>query len=454
MNNAARKYNTSMKYFFALVLNLIFVWAFEVPLLGVFVFISSTILLVFIYYHARKCNTRYGAMLELMCFTMPFAWRSIFGTCFSELNISWFYIICLIYCLIALFEFSLSKFTKLRDYKSTLLLCVFLLLAGIFPVLYSYNLTVGVSRFLPYVVFFTVVIASLPFARTMTKRETYTVMHAVVMVSLFCAIMVIAQFSLAFLFDIDFLIVDLAGSPSGLRRLFSFMFLDASANFLLLATGAIICFVCKKNVSKRYLIIMVLILTGVMFTSTRTAIVSFAATVLLFIFRPASKYKVFKLFSLLAFVPIGSIIVSLVRPGYNIITFFTSDSGRTELVFETFPIIMENLFLGTGFDWTGTGMDVVIHVFILNVLLSTGIIYTLLFLLLVLKIFKVAMKKHLMVWLLVPSVIGSFFIPELIASRFFVIIVAIIILAKDRQTHKKMIEEPENYLYDLMEQSI
>jgi hypothetical protein len=422
-----------MKYFWALILNLLYVFCYEKPLPGIIVAVLTAILLYLIYSNAIKHNSVFGVMLELLCFTFPFAWRSIFGSSFADFGICWFYVIGLIYVLISLTKGGFAKSINFNTGKLILVCCIFLIIGGLIPLFNSYNFIEGAKKFTAYIFFYVLIVMSLPHNGSISQKERYIVLRSFTYASLYSAVAVIIQFLLFNLFRIKFLDMGPSGSS---RYIYSYMYLDISAQTLMLITGAMICLVYGKKIFKYPFITMCVILLGTILTSARTGIVAFALISGIYLLvNKNSKYKLVKLFIYAIFVYIGYLITIFNRTSSSFIKFITNDNGRIFLIKEALALFLKHPFLGIGFDLTAfiktTDAKTICHFYLLNVLLSTGLLYTLIFVILITFILKSSLKIDGFIGVILPGLLGSCFVPDLMGAKFFIILVCIVILSDE-----------------------
>ena len=422
-----------MKYFWALILNLLYVFCYENPLPGIIVFVLTAILLCLIYSDAVKHNSVLGVMIELLSFTFPFAWRSIFGTSFADFGVCWFYVIGLVYVFISLKDGGFIKTIKFNSGELTLIFCLFLIVGGLIPLLNSYDFTEGLKKFIVYIFFYALIVMSLPYNGSIGQKERYIALRSFTYASLYSSVMIIIQCVLFNLFDIKFLDMCPAGNA---RHIYSYMYLDISAQTLMFITGAMICLVYGKKIFKYPFITMCVILLGTILTSARTGIVTFAIiSGLYLLIGEKSGNKPMKLFIYAICTYIGYFIVIFNRAVYSFINLFTEDNGRVFLIKEALRLFLKRPFLGIGFDLKAfiamTKAETICHFYFLNVLLSTGLIYTLIFIVLIILFLKSSLKIDGFIWIILPGLLGSCFVPDLMGAKFFIILVCIVILSKE-----------------------
>lgn len=421
-----------MKYFLVIILNLFYAVCYEINIPNLFVFFFTILMLVFIYYYTIKTNSKPGALLELLCFTLPFAWRSIFGKNFSTLPVCWFYIVGLIYFLKLLFskKFFRTSYVSKEGVKSILCI-IFLISWGIIPLFNSYNFINGLTEYLAYAFFYALTFVSIFHEGTLNDKNRYEVLKSFIFVGLYCSVAIIIQFLLSY-FGINILNNEIFGSYN-VRRSYSYLFEDMSSASIFLVSGAMLCLVYTKKVFKHPYFISTIIFIGTAFSSTRTGIVAFFLVAILYSLK---NNKVIILVMLALLLGIASKIYSLIRPSYDLVRIITYDNGRFGLLESSILLILKNLFWGYGFDSSIfiklSGLATVIHTYPLTLLFMTGIVYFSVFFSLVISTFTCCKKKRNKgeLWALILCFFASCFIPNIIGARFLVILFCVIYLSK------------------------
>lgn len=423
-----------MKYLLAILLNLFYAFCFEVNVPS-FIVVSITTFMLFLFYHyAVKNNSKSGAFLELLCITLPFAWRSIYGTSFSSFSISWFYLVGLVFFLMLIFSKNLMS-VRISKQKAYSLLCIIFLLGwGIIPLIKSYNFYDGLTEYIMYAFFYLLLFASIFHEGSLSRENKDTVLRMFTIMTMYCAIAISTQYVLAY-FGINIFKYEMFGSDN-VRHAYAYMFEDMSSASIILVSGAMVCLIYGKRIFKYPNVIMTTIIIGTVLSSTRTGIVAFGIIAIIFIlFNRNSKYKFIKVIFifLLAYVVVS--LYSLIRPMDSISTIITYDNGRFDLIANSILLFLEYPFFGTGFDSSIfirlTGLPTVGHTYILTVLTMTGVFYTIVFVVFILICLREARMKgnNEEIWIIILAFVGSCFIPNLMGTRYLVILFLVIFLS-------------------------
>jgi|GEM_PF-7134621 len=423
-----------MKYILAILLNIFYAFCYEVSAPSLFVLPFTAVLLCIIYYYAVKENSKAGALLELLCFTLPFAWRSIYGTSFSSLSISWFYLVGLILFIYLIFSKKITL-VRLSQRKALLIQCiVFLMGWGMIPLIKSYNFSAGLTEYIMYAFFYVILFASILNEGSLTQENKHIVLKSFTYVTLYCAIAISIQYILS-RFGINILKYEMFGSHN-VRYAYAYMFEDMSSASIILVSGAMLCLVYGKRIFKFPYLIMTMIIIGTALSSTRTGIVAFGFVAALYIlFSRNSKHKFIKVLFLFIFAYLVFSLYSLIRPMESVSTIVTYDNGRFDLIINSIMLFLKYPIFGTGFDSSIfielTGAPTVGHTYILTVLTMTGIVYTIVFILfLVISLGTARIKRNNEeIWVIFLAFVGSCFIPNLMGARFLVILFSIIFLS-------------------------
>ncbi|MBN8193801.1 hypothetical protein JI667_16745 [Bacillus sp. NTK074B] len=427
-----------MKYILAILLNIFFAVCYEYSIPSLVVFPFTAALLIAIYYYATKENSKVGAFLELLCFTLPFAWRSIFGTSFSSFSISWFYLVGFSFLIFLMLSRKVTKVRLSKDNALSIQLIILLMGLGIIPLIKSFNFANGLTEYIMYAFFYTILFATILHEGSLTQNNKFLVLKSFTYMALYSAIAISIQFVLS-RFGINILKNEMFGS-NNVRYAYAYMFEDMSSASIFLVAGAMVCLVYGKRIFRFPYLIMITILIGTALSSTRTGIVAFGFVAVLYIMiSRSSKHKILKIIFLSGAAYLVFNLYSIIRPMDSLSTIVTYDNGRFDLITNSIMLFMRYPIFGTGFDSTAfielTSSPVVGHTYILTVLTMTGIVYTFVFTLFLTLGLSIAKKKqnNEEIWILILAFVGSCFIPNLMGARFLVILYAIIFLSSDNR---------------------
>lgn len=423
-----------MKFILAIILNIFFAVCYENSIPSLVVFPFTALMLISIFHYAKKDNSKVGAFLELLCYTLPFAWRSIFGTSFSSLSISWFYLVGLSFFLYLILSKNVTKVELSRINAFSIQIIILLMGLGIIPLIKSFNFENGLTEYIMYSFFYIILFASILHEGSLSIDNKLQVLRSYTFMTLYSAVAISFQFLLS-RFGINILKNEMFGSDS-VRYAYAYMFEDMSSASIFLVSGAMLCLVYGKRIFKFPYLIMTLILIGTALSSTRTGIVAFGFVAVLYILTSKkSNYKVLKVTFLSGAAYLIYHLYNLIRPMESLPNIITDDNGRIALIVNSINLFLRFPIFGTGFDSNAfielTGSPVVGHTYLLTVLTMTGILYTSIFILFITVGLVIARKKqnNEEIWIILLAFVGSCFIPNLMGARFLVILFAVIFLS-------------------------
>lgn len=428
-----------MKYMLAILLNIFYAVCYEINIPAWIVFLLTIVMLILIYHYSVKINSKIGALLELLCFTLPFAWRSIFGNGFESFQICWFYIIGLVLFIRLIF----SKRSSVHLSKESLLsiFCIiFLMCWGIIPLINSYSFKEGFTEYILYGFFYIIVFASILHEGELTQENKNKVLKSFTYMALYSSMAIVIQYILA-QFGINILKHEMFGSSS-VRYAYAYMFEDMSSASIFLVSGAMICLLYGKRIFNHPYVVLIIIIIGTALSSTRTGIVSFFIIASIFtLFSRNGKHKIAKISIFLTLIYLIVNLYNLIRPMESVTNIVTYDNGRIDLLIYAYNVFIRNPILGIGFDKSAfillTGSETIVHTYIITVLVMTGIIYTMVFILLIFLAFLHAKKTKNIeeIWALLLCFFGSLFIPNLMGTRFLVILFSVVFLSADKKVY-------------------
>lgn len=433
-----------MKFILVSCLTGLYLLAYTTNMRGFSVFILSVMILFALFNILRKKSKNITTIIvELMCYCIPISWRNIFGGSFADIPLPWFYILGGL--LIVILMFIKIKKAKTSGYGRLLVEIVTftLILLGIIPLLITkrdfFHESMGqfiTLTFYNIILFFSIVKGPLIDSLEVNKiRNAYTLSGFVTSLG------IIIQF-----FTHRFIGITLGNIEYALNRiLYGFMFIDISSGTLYLASTAFMTIIfadkyMNRKISSYIQAIVIIIATAI--TSSRTGGVAFFITLGIYLL---FKKGVFKKF--LGVVVGGMFLLTslyffnIVRPMDNISAYVLNSSGRMNGYLVAIKIFMENPLLGTGFSRTYTsflmgGMPLP-HFSILQYLVQTGLVYTGMIFGVILYAQILAIKKSFLEgWILLLTIIGSCFIPDIFSSRFIIVVLITIFI---QENHSKKV---------------
>jgi|LFRM01.1.fsa_nt_gb hypothetical protein len=426
-----------MKFFLVCSLVGLYFCAFIVDVSSACVAFLALFILFLLFNLSKKQNCGFIAIiLELMCYCIPISWRNIFGGSFATLPIPWFYILGAVLIVHLFFK----KFYKksIRGYGRALtsigsLILIFLALVPLLMTKHEF-FSESIGQFITLgfyniILFFAIVKGPL-----MDNYETQRVRLAYMLSGFVTSIGIIIQFVFH-----RFTGVALGNIGYALNRvIYGFMFMDISNGTLYLVTTAFMMLLYADKYSRKKILFYmgtVFVLAAAAITSARTGIISF--------FLVFGIYILFNnkgLFSRIKGIITGSIILlvtfyffNIVRPMDNVVSYMLNSSGRIQGYIIAFNIFLKNFFIGTGFGRSYTSLLMggvsMPHFSVLQYLVQTGIVYTSIIFGVILYAQILAIKKHFIEgWLLLLTMVGSCFIPDIFSSRFIILIMLMIFL--------------------------
>lgn len=427
-----------MRFFLASCLTALYLYAYYVNISNIsVVIISSLILFLFFCFLKKRNRSTISIIIELMCYCIPISWRNIFGGSFKDIPLPWFYILggILIVCIWfkSFYKKTISGYDRLVAGIVTLIL-TFL---GIIPLIITPRdfFNEGIGQFITLSFYNIILFSSIVKGPLINCDEVNQVREAYFLSGFITSLGVIFQFLVHRIIGIT-----IGNILYALNRvIYSFMFLDISSGTLYLASTAfmMIIFADKSRSRKMFLYLSaILTIVATAITSARTGIVAFLITICLY---SVSKKGIFKKFTgilLVGFSLFASLyFLGIVRPMSTAFDYFLNSSGRIEGYLLALEIFIKNLFLGTGFSRTYTSFLMeglpVPHLSILQYLVQTGIIYTGMIFGVILYAQILSIKRSFIEgWVLLLTIIGSCFIPDIFSSRFIIIILITIFIQK------------------------
>jgi len=391
------------------------------------------------YYFIRKHNTsKTAALIELMCYSIPISWRNIFGGSFASLPVPWFYIIGALLALrLVMIKSPISKKMKWSTVFLVLvqISVVFLSLGPLAITKYQSSIyfTEAVGQFITLSFYNILILLCIAKGSLLEEKDMFRLRQAYVFGGLITSIGVIIQFSLHYFGGILIGNIEFALN----RVLYLFMFIDISSGSLYLISTAFMMILFKNDFKmsrSSYILTVGTIVIATSITSARTGIISFFIVFSLYLFSKKGILK--KLTGFASYIVLLFVVLtffSFVRPMDNSINYVINSSGRISGYKIAWDLFVSNPIIGTGFGRTHTfhlmGGRAIPHLTFLQYLVQTGIIYTTLIFGIIfyalIKSWKNSIKEG---WVLLLTLVGSFFIPDIFSSRFILIVMLFILL--------------------------
>ena len=423
-------------YIYISFLYIIICWSYNLnsSVVNLLVFISSSLLLIRIYFLCKRKMSIESSLIALLSISMPISFRNIFGGSYSDIPIPWFFLILLI--------FIVRGFIQLLKNEGKLsILPFFILWLAVFsfiPIIISLDKVEGVKEYLSYLTFLLGLFSAIIYKNTINRLDYEKIVNFYIFGILFSSIGIIIQYiSYTYFFEVLFRTEFYGGG----RIYYGFILGDMSGMTVYMATGILFLLLSKRKF--KFLLSSIIIL-GVVFSSARSGFISLVIVLILYLFfARTNKQKLTIFLFLLIGASFGGYLLTQTRANINgISNFITQDSGRIGALITTFEKFKESPIIGYGYDFglqLKASGSVVPHFALVNLLGQTGIIITFGFLILIYKIFIVVKRKGAteLLFVIILSLIGSCISPGFFDLRFFTILSLISILyIPDRENYE------------------
>lgn len=407
-----------MLYFLIFILGGI---AYSNPLFYPAFFVASIVFYMRKYVQLRQKNVdSTNCILILMGYALPFSWRSLVGSHYSSLPISWFYILGMLYTASVLLR---SNKIIIRKNGSLLLFSMLSLIIAALPLLYipiGFNkqaLTQFIVLSFNNVLIFTSVFQS----GTLNSNGMALVKRAYVTGAVMTSCMLIIQFVVHKGLGVQFGYIDYLRN----RELLYFLFADISHGTLYLATAAFWIIYDGQNgghIVFNYALVFIIIF-GSALTSARTGL--FILFLFVFMFTLIAQQGFIKrLFTILMLGFGGYYSLQVIQSVRNFDTVgdFTNGSGRFEGYASAFQLLKMKPLLGYGYSQDYLALILgqpIPHLSFLQYALHGGIFFALVLFSTQFLILRATLKKKSVCsWLLAIVLVGTCLVPDLFATRF------------------------------------
>lgn len=362
-------------------------------------------------------------VIELLIYSIPLSFRSVFNQSYGLLPISWFNLLLLILVIYTLFLVFESK--KLAI-SSITLIALFFLIIFLIPLMNSAFFYDGLKQYLNIASCFGLFLIAPILKKHLSTTDIDMIVHYYLMSSVIMALTLIMQVILYYGLDIQLGLLQRLGTN---RVAFGSLFNDYSFLSLFLVSGAMFLYANRTKYNDNFLVGFLLISS--MLTSARTGVAAF-----LVVYSFKSFIDFLKLYQersrkLLVYISVYIIIILIIfygmkmfRPGDIL-----SDSGRSGLNVLGIDLFLSNPIFGNGFGTKSISLIIggLPHNLVVQFLSQTGVyITTILILFITLLSIKLYKYKRNIFWTFLTIMIGALFIPDIFNSRFLSILFLII----------------------------
>lgn len=372
-----------------------------------FFFISSILFYRMFYLMQEKMKMSAQLIfLSLMILSVPYSFNNMFYSSYGDFPLSWYNV----FFLIVLIIMSLNLKLRKRRFYVSILLFIWLII----PLINSKEIVLALKdflNFLPLLFFFCIETDPINKNNYLNIGDIYIISTLVTAFTLFI------QF---FLFYSSIPLGKLTIYPN--RLAFGATFSDYSFLSLFLISGAALAYAKKEKLN----IIVLLLLFASLLTSARTGLVAFILGMVIYSFLILKKKPRFVEFIKVASLIIFSIIIFVfLLPIIRQESLF-EDSGRILNYYNALDVFSDNLFIGVGLgvesfkQFYGFSIP---HNIIIQLMLQAGIISTILYMIINFKALFISYKRNNFFLALLVVTIGSMFIPDIMNSRFFSLLI-------------------------------
>ncbi len=434
-----------MEYLFSLLLLGLNLFDYEININRILFFIVSLVLVVGLFYVVFcKCKDFMCTCMVLMAHTWPISWRNIFGDATANLQITWFY---LLGALIVLYWiFNINKFKTNKVNAVILGIYSTLCIIAIYPLIISPSIKEGAKEF--FVIYFFIILTLVAFFNnsTMSEKNRKYVIDAYIWSAVISSVLLIFQTVLYLTFG-ESVFKYSVGNYFGNRMIsVSLLMEDTSCSTIMLGCGIFYMLERFNKNEKRFLYAVLIVITviGLALTTRRTSVISLIVCFVLYV--PiyykgvAKKLTMFAFLAVIVIVMMSYLLISRPVDSYSQ---YLYNNGRFESYINSLGIFLSHP-LGVGYDnvnLVNLVGNYVPHNTIIRWLNMGGIFFTLLMMIILLYVLKIAYKKGRMddMWVMIYCLLAMNFIPDLLNARFFVLPCMLIFLSASQKEEKKML---------------
>lgn len=433
----------------AIILLLENLYAYQYGLNTLLFFGISAITIILIYFaEKRKGISTRTIFIELLIFTWPFSWTNIFGTEISEFQITWFYIVGLLYLLnsmltkeLDIHNLKLKKKNKVLDISFAILFIYIII-----PLIMANDFSNAIPDFIMIIFFLVLVFCAYMSKNKLPKEEFEKLIKSFIFINLISSLVIIFQYLMYTTTGNVFFKMNIAGSfaVEKMQVGSELLFEDASSATIMLGCGVLFSLLMAKENKIKY-IFSIIIAIGLAMTSRRTGVTALCIILPLYFLFNDNKFikKVLSIGILCCFMMVILYFINLSRPMENSSQLF-EDNGRMPDYLAAIDVIMENPFgIGYGDKYLASLMVMAIpHNTILRWLCFGGIILAIPMTLVILcSIWNAKKQKNTIIfWSLLYTFLASNFIPDILNARFITVlcILAFLYDKEDKNVQKNI----------------
>ena len=422
-----------MKYIFSAMVLILSLFNYQKGMNSVIYLIANLILLALIFISNKKKSLCFKLM-ELFIVSWPISWINVLGTSTSNLQLPWYYIIGVLLVISIMVQKKIN--TKLKGKKIIILNYIFLLLYSFVPLIICYRFSDGIGDYIMLMFFLIVMFVAYSSTESITDDEIIELRKMFVFVNFICSIGIIFQFIMFKHFGRIFFKLGRSGSFSGGNQVScSLLFEDTSCSTIMIGCGFVYALLSAKNRKINYFLALI-ILIGLALTSRRTSVISLIIIIIpLLLNIEKGIVKKLGIFIIAPLIIITTLyFLNLSRPVKNVKQ-YTNDTGRFADYISGVDVAIHNpLGIGYGDTYLASRMNsgIIPHNTILRWIDQGGVFLAIPLVIIFLDILILSKKKKMDMeyWNLLYVFLASNFIPDILNSRFLLIIVLMVILYK------------------------
>ncbi len=411
--------------FLLLALNLI---DYEVGLNSILFLAVSTMLFIGLFFAVQsKTKNFLASCLCMFCHTWQISWINILGEPTSELQLPWFYIIGVLVCIYAVFNF--SEIYRKQIGAKILVTFIALFTVSVFPLFTSVSKTEGIKEYIMIIFFLMMVFIAFLFSDKLSHNEREHVSNAYIWCVFISSVFIILQSAAYHLGGVILFKYSVENYMGNVMTPAQLLMEDTSCATIML--GSAVFYILEKIERKQYIwwhvINILVIVIAMALTSRRTSVISLIIVLGVYAFfhykGALKKTGMLIFFGILVAVMLAYLMIS--RP-VDDLSGYLNDNLRFVNYVRSLEIFADNPF-GIGYDNVHLASlmtdNIIPHNTLLRWLVMGGIIFTVPMIIVLCYVVKCAFKKKLTseYWILLYSLFASNFIPDLLNARFFLI---------------------------------
>lgn len=387
--------------------------------------ITSLVIVTFlwsmIFYLKKKNSTTLEVFFELMIRSIPLSFTSIFLKSESSI-ISWFNIFSMLFILFNLYHIKTSSIRA--KYHKLLPLVVYMFFVAI-----SLIVNLSKAEVTAFVVTFLNCILLFIFISSNFEYNTFTFKKIYIEVTVYTSLLLFAQIILYKQYGISLGRIEVYGGNRiafGLTN-FDFSFLSL---YLVSSIYWVFPYIFKNNkIHSIPFLVITILLSAAFFTTARTGLVAFGASILVYLFqfvlnKKKDRFKTKDMIIFISFILLGLIILYFLTTSRGF-----GSSGRGPLNSQAIQDFLKKPMVGNGLSYNINGFKP--HNIVIQWLAQSGIIATMSLVILISALLYRLTKESLYDTMTVITILlGSFFIPDIFISRFWICVLGIVFSKK------------------------